>query len=85
MSREVVIVGAARTAVGAFNGAFAAIPAHQLGAAAISAALQRAKLDPSEVDEVILGQVLGAGEGQNPGAPGGDEGRRAEREDGVRA
>lgn len=66
MSREVVIVGAARTAVGAFNGAFAAIPAHQLGAAAISAALQRAKLDPSEVDEVILGQVLGAGEGQNP-------------------
>ncbi len=66
MSREVVIVGAARTAVGAFNGAFAAIPAHQLGAAAISAALQRAKLDPSEVDEVILGQVLGACEGQNP-------------------
>jgi acetyl-CoA C-acetyltransferase len=66
MSREVVIVGAARTAVGAFNGAFAAIPAHQLGAAAISAALQRAKVDPSEVDEVILGQVLGAGEGQNP-------------------
>jgi acetyl-CoA C-acetyltransferase len=66
MSREVVIVGAARTAVGAFNGAFAAIPAHQLGAAAISAALQRAKVDPSDVDEVILGQVLGAGEGQNP-------------------
>jgi acetyl-CoA C-acetyltransferase len=66
MSREVVIVGAARTAVGAFNGAFAAIPAHQLGAAAVTAALQRAKVDPSEVDEVILGQVLGAGEGQNP-------------------
>ena len=66
MSREVVIVGAARTAVGAFNGAFAAIPAHQLGAAAVSAALQRAKVDPSEVDEVILGQILGAGEGQNP-------------------
>ena len=42
------------------------IPAHQLGAAAISAALQRAKVDPAEVDEVILGQVLGAGEGQNP-------------------
>src|SRR6201992_2944238 len=66
MSREVVIVGAARTAVGAFNGAFAAIPAHQLGAAAVSAALQRAKVDPSDVDEVILGQILGAGEGQNP-------------------
>src|SRR5580658_6237619 len=66
MSREVVIVGAARTAVGAFNGAFATIPAHELGAAAITAALQRAKVEAAEVDEVILGQVLGAGEGQNP-------------------
>ena len=66
MSREVVIVAAARTAVGAFNGAFATIPAHELGAAAVTAALQRAKVEPAEVDEVILGQVLGAGEGQNP-------------------
>jgi acetyl-CoA C-acetyltransferase len=66
MSREIVIVGAARTAVGAFNGAFANIPAHELGAAAITAALQRAKVSPDEVDEVILGQVLSAGEGQNP-------------------
>jgi acetyl-CoA C-acetyltransferase len=66
MSREVVIVGAARTAVGAFSGAFANIPAHELGAAAITAALQRAKVEPGDVDEVILGQVLGAGEGQNP-------------------
>jgi acetyl-CoA C-acetyltransferase len=66
MSREVVIVGAARTAVGAFSGAFANIPAHELGTAAITAALQRAKVEPGDVDEVILGQVLGAGEGQNP-------------------
>ncbi len=66
MSREIVIVGAARTAVGAFNGAFANIPAHELGAAVITAALQRAKVQPEEVDEVILGQVLTAGEGQNP-------------------
>ncbi|MDR3407556.1 MAG: acetyl-CoA C-acetyltransferase, partial [Methylovirgula sp.] len=65
MSREIVIVGAARTAVGAFNGAFANIPAHELGAAVITAALQRAKVQPDEVDEVILGQVLTAGEGQN--------------------
>jgi acetyl-CoA C-acetyltransferase len=63
---DIVIVSAARTAVGSFNGAFAAIPAHELGAAAIKAALERAKVDPSEVDEVILGQVLTAGQGQNP-------------------
>jgi len=66
MSREIVIVSAARTAVGAFSGAFATIPAHELGAAAVTAALQRAKVEPAEVDEVILGQVLSAGEGQNP-------------------
>ena len=63
---EIVIVGAARTAVGSFNGAFANTPAHALGAAAIKAALERAKVDPGEVDEVILGQVLSAGQGQNP-------------------
>ena len=67
MSTDVVIVSAARTPVGSFNGVFANIPAHQLGATAIKAALQRAKVDPSDVDEVILGQVLAAGEGQNPG------------------
>jgi acetyl-CoA C-acetyltransferase len=55
-----------RTAVGSFNGAFANTPAHELGAAAIKAALKRAKVDPGEVDEVILGQVLSAGQGQNP-------------------
>src|SRR3954447_5980688 len=67
MARDsIVIVGAARTAVGSFNGAFANTPAHELGAVAIKAALQRAKLEPHEVDEVILGQVLTANEGQNP-------------------
>ncbi|GJD49169.1 Acetyl-CoA acetyltransferase [Methylobacterium crusticola] len=63
---DVVIVGAARTPVGSFNGAFATVPAHQLGAVAIKAALERAKVSPEEVDEVIFGQVLAAGEGQNP-------------------
>ncbi len=66
MSRDIVIVGAARTAVGSFNGAFANMPAHELGAVAITAALQRAKVAAAEVDEVILGQILTAAEGQNP-------------------
>jgi acetyl-CoA C-acetyltransferase len=67
MSRgDIVIVGAVRTAVGSFNGAFANTPAHDLAATAIKAALERAKVDPAEVDEVILGQVLAAGQGQNP-------------------
>jgi acetyl-CoA C-acetyltransferase len=66
MASEIVIVSAARTAVGSFNGAFATTPAHELGAAAIKAALSRAKVDTGEVDEVILGQVLAAGQGQNP-------------------
>lgn len=62
----IVIASAARTAIGSFNGAFANIPAHELGAAAIKAALERAGVDASDVDEVIMGQVLTAGEGQNP-------------------
>jgi acetyl-CoA C-acetyltransferase len=66
MPREIVIVSAARTAVGSFNGAFAATPAHELGAAAIKAALARAEVDAGEVDEVVLGQVLTANQGQNP-------------------
>jgi acetyl-CoA C-acetyltransferase len=66
MPGEIVIVSAARTAVGSFNGAFAAIPAHELGAAAVKEALNRAKVNAGEVDEVILGQVLAAGQGQNP-------------------
>ncbi len=66
MASDIVIVGAARTAVGSFNGAFANTPAHELGAVAIKAALERAKVDAAEVDEVILGQILTAGQGQNP-------------------
>jgi acetyl-CoA C-acetyltransferase len=63
---DVVIVSAARTPVGSFNGAFAATPAHMLGAVAVKEAMTRAKVEGDEVDEVILGQVLSAGEGQNP-------------------
>jgi acetyl-CoA C-acetyltransferase len=63
---DIVIVSAARTAVGSFNGAFATVPAHQLGVVAIKAALERAGISPEEIDEVILGQVLTAGQGQNP-------------------
>ena len=66
MSTDVVIVSAARTAVGSFNGAFANTPAHELGAAAVKAALERASVAAGDVDEVILGQILAAGEGQNP-------------------
>ncbi|MCF3641185.1 acetyl-CoA C-acetyltransferase [Rhizobium sp. TRM95111] len=63
---SIVIASAARTAVGSFNGAFANTPAHELGATAIAAVLERAGVEAAEVDEVILGQVLAAGEGQNP-------------------
>lgn len=63
---DIVIVSAARTAVGAFNGAFANTPAHELGAIAIKEALRRAKVDGAEVDELVMGQVLAAGQGQNP-------------------
>ena len=63
---EIVIASAARTPVGAFNGAFASVPAHALGTVAIKAALERAKVEGGEVDEVIMGQILSAGAGQNP-------------------
>jgi acetyl-CoA C-acetyltransferase len=66
MKDDIVIVGAARTAVGAFNGALSSLPAHELGKAAIGAALERAGVAPDEVSETILGQVLIAGAGQNP-------------------
>ena len=65
-SSSIVIASAARTPVGSFNGAFASVPAHDLGATAIKAVLERAGVDAKEVDEVILGQVLSAGQGQNP-------------------
>jgi acetyl-CoA C-acetyltransferase len=66
MATDIVVVSAARTAVGSFNGAFANTPAHELGAVAIKAALERAKVEGAEVDEVIMGQILTAGQGQNP-------------------
>ncbi len=66
MKDDIVIVGAVRTPVGAFNGAFANLPAHDLGKVAIKAAIDRAGVEPSRVSEVILGQILQAGEGQGP-------------------
>ena len=63
---EIVIASGARTPIGAFNGSFSAIPAHTLGAAAITAALSRADVNAGDVSEVMLGQVLTAGAGMNP-------------------
>ncbi len=63
---DVVIVAAQRTAIGTFNGALAGVPAHELGATVIRALLERTGLKPEHIDEVILGQVLTAGSGQNP-------------------
>src|SRR5512146_598762 len=63
---DIVIVSAARTAVGKFGGSLARIPASELGSIVIKAALERAKVDPAQVGEVIMGQVLAAGAGQNP-------------------
>ena len=63
---NVVIASAARTAVGSFNGSFANTPAHDLGAAVLSALVERAGIEKSDVSETILGQVLSAGQGQNP-------------------
>ncbi|MBR0671224.1 acetyl-CoA C-acetyltransferase [Neoroseomonas soli] len=63
---EIVIASAARTPVGSFNGAFASLPAHALGTIAIKAAMERARIEGGDVDEVILGQILAAGAGQNP-------------------
>ncbi|MDZ4840661.1 MAG: acetyl-CoA C-acetyltransferase [Hyphomicrobium aestuarii] len=64
--QSIVIASAARTPVGSFNGALAALPAHELGRIAIKAALERASVSGGDVSEVILGQVLTAGHGQNP-------------------
>ncbi len=63
---DIVIVSAARTAVGSFNGALSSLPAHELGKVAILAALERAGVPAADVDEVIMGQVLQAGAGQGP-------------------
>ncbi len=66
LQNDIVIAAAGRTAVGSFNGGFAATPAHLLGAAVIKGVLARAGVAADEVDEVILGQVLTAAQGQNP-------------------
>jgi acetyl-CoA C-acetyltransferase len=66
MKDDIVIVSAARTPVGAFNGAFANLPAHELGKAAIQGAMERAGITGDRVNEVIMGQILNAGQGQNP-------------------
>jgi acetyl-CoA C-acetyltransferase len=66
MKDDIVIVSATRTAVGAFNGALAGLPAHELGKVAIKAALELAGVDGANVSEVIMGQILTAGQGQNP-------------------
>ena len=63
---EVVIAAAARTPVGSFNGALSGVSAHYLGEVAIVEAMKRAKVEPGEVSEVIMGQILAAGAGQNP-------------------
>ena len=62
----IVIASAARTPVGSFNGSLASLPAHELGKVAIKAALDRAGVQPGDINEVVLGQVLTAGQGQNP-------------------
>jgi acetyl-CoA C-acetyltransferase len=66
MKDDIVIVSAARTPVGSFNGALASLPAHELGKVAIKAALERAGIEGGQVSEVIMGQILSAGQGQNP-------------------
>ena len=63
---NIIIASAARTAVGSFTGSFSKTPAHDLGAAVLDAVVTRANIDKSEVSETILGQVLTAGQGQNP-------------------
>ena len=66
MSQNVVIVDAVRTAIGSFGGSLAGIPAHELGATVIKGLLERTGVNAEQIDEVILGQVLTAGSGQNP-------------------
>ncbi|HKV17248.1 MAG TPA: acetyl-CoA C-acetyltransferase, partial [Reyranella sp.] len=66
MATDIVIASAARTPIGSFNGAFGSVAAHDLGKIAIKGALERAQVRPEEVDEVVMGQILTAGQGQNP-------------------
>ncbi|MEM6986543.1 MAG: acetyl-CoA C-acetyltransferase, partial [Pseudomonadota bacterium] len=67
MEHDIVITAAARTPIGAFNGSLSSVAADELGAVVIKEVLQRSQLDPADVSEVIFGQVLTAGSGQNPG------------------
>src|SRR5262245_22057186 len=66
MAEDIVIVGAARTPVGACDGAFGSLPAHERGKPVIQEAMKRAGVEGGQVSEVILGQILTAGQGQNP-------------------
>jgi acetyl-CoA C-acetyltransferase len=66
MNNEIVIVSATRTALGSFGGSLSSIPAHKLGSAVIASLLEKTGVANDQVDEVILGQVLTAGSGQNP-------------------
>jgi len=81
MKDDIVIVGAVRTPIGAFNGALGTVPAHELGKIAIKAAIDRAGVEAPRVSEVILGQILTAGQVMNParqaslGGPGSCPGR----------
>ncbi len=65
-STDIVIAAAVRTPIGAFNGGLSSLPAHDLGKVAIAEALKRARVEPAEVGEVVMGQILAAGEGMNP-------------------
>ena len=76
LNDPVVIVGVARTPMGAFQGDFASLAASDLGAVAIKAAIERAGIAPDDVEEVIMGNVLPAGQGQAPGAAGLAQGGR---------
>ena len=84
LNDPVVIVGAARTPMGGFQGDFASLSASDLGAEAIKAAIARAGIRPEEVDEVIMGNVLPAGQGQAPARQASHQGRRADRASAAR-
>ena len=83
MAQDIVIVSAARTPVGSFNGTLASQTAAQLGSVALQAAMARAKVEAGEVDEVILGQVLAAGQGQNPARQAVDRRRHSQYHSGL--
>ena len=86
MSESIVILGAARTPMGAFQGDFSALSAHDLGGAAIKAAIERSGVAPAEVNEVLFGNCLMAGQGQAPArqaASGSAPARRGKRSPAV--